>query len=127
MMYNVRRYVDYKWIYVSPKVWSCGIEMFKLRKLPSKFQQLFVIFHEMYLSYHGQILLKFGIWIDNGTLKTYEKKIFVRRVAAQLIAESYRTFISFISKNHNRWLYLTSLILKNNELYNDKRSVTVSR
>jgi len=45
MMYNVRRYVDYKWSYVSPKVWSCGIEMFKLRKLPSKFQQLFVIFH----------------------------------------------------------------------------------
>ena len=27
-----------------------GVETFKLRKLPSKFQQLFVIFHEMYLA-----------------------------------------------------------------------------
>ena len=36
----------------------CGIETFKLRKLPSLFQQYFVMFHEMYLNCHGHILLK---------------------------------------------------------------------
>ena len=67
--YHVRRYVNYKSSYSSPNMY--GVETFKLRKLPSKFQQLFVMFHEMYLSYHGQILLKFGTWIYNGMLKTF--------------------------------------------------------
>ena len=69
LVYHVRIYVNYKWSYGSPNM--CVVETFKLIKLRSKFQQLFIMFHEMYLSYHGQFLLKFRTWIDNGMLETF--------------------------------------------------------
>ena len=54
MMYHVRRYVNYNFIN-EVTTQTCGIETFKLRKLSLKFQQLFVVFHEILFSYHGQI------------------------------------------------------------------------
>ena len=38
---------------------TCGVQTFDLIKLLSNFKQVVFMFHEMYLSYHGQILLKF--------------------------------------------------------------------
>jgi len=68
MMYHVRIYVNRKWSYGSSNM--CRVEIIKLRKPPSKFKLLFVMFHEIYLTYHGHILLEFGILKDNGILKT---------------------------------------------------------
>ena len=46
-----------------------GVQTFKVRNLPAKFKHIFVMFHEMYLSYHGQILLKFGTLEEHVILK----------------------------------------------------------